>query len=64
MASVLFTQSQCSQPINIPVGCLSPFLTSLVVHDPPWLEAEHWARRVNLADLDLFGLGLIALKIL
>ena len=46
--------------INVPVGCLSLFLTSLLVHDPPYMEEERQALRGKPLDLDLFGLGLIA----
>ncbi|MGC8640717.1 MAG: DHA2 family efflux MFS transporter permease subunit [Isosphaeraceae bacterium] len=47
--------------INIPVGCVSLFLTSLVVRDPEYMNAERKARHGRPLDLDLFGLGLIAL---
>ncbi len=47
--------------INIPVGCLSLFMTSLFVHDPPYMDEERRARRGKKLDLDLIGLGLIAL---
>lgn len=43
--------------INIPVGILSLFLTSMLVHDPPYLK------RTNLKDgarIDFLGLGLLA----
>ncbi len=46
--------------INVPVGCLSLVLTSLVVRDPPHMEAERKARRGKPLNLDLWGLGLIA----
>ncbi|MBS1875589.1 MAG: DHA2 family efflux MFS transporter permease subunit [Acidobacteria bacterium] len=42
--------------INIPVGILSLFLTSMLVHDPPYL------RRTSLKDgarIDFIGLGLL-----
>ncbi|MEN6452178.1 MAG: DHA2 family efflux MFS transporter permease subunit [Thermoguttaceae bacterium] len=47
--------------INVPVGCVSLLLTSLVVQDPPWMAEERHARRGRPLDLDLIGLGLIAL---
>ncbi len=47
--------------INIPVGCLSLFLTNLVVEDPPYMTKERQARRGKPFDLDYIGLGLIAL---
>jgi DHA2 family multidrug resistance protein len=43
--------------INIPVGILSLFLTSMLVHDPPYLK------RTSLKDgarIDFVGLGLLA----
>lgn len=47
--------------INIPVGCLSLFMTHLVVHDPPYMEQELSERRGKPRNLDLIGFGLIAL---
>ncbi len=47
--------------INVPVGCLSLFLTHLVVRDPPHMDEARKARRGKPLDLDFFGLGLIAL---
>ncbi len=49
--------------INVPIGCLSLLLTSLVVRDPPYMEEERKARRGKPLDLDLIGLGLIALAL-
>ena len=43
--------------INIPVGLLSLFLTSLLVSDPPYLVRRSW-RTVRI---DYMGLGLISL---
>ena len=42
--------------INLPVGLLSMFLTSLLIFDPPYLVRRGW-RSVKI---DYFGLGLIA----
>jgi MFS transporter, DHA2 family, multidrug resistance protein len=47
--------------INVPVGCLSLLLTSLVVHDPRFMVEQRMARRGKPLNLDLFGLGLIAM---
>lgn len=47
--------------INIPVGCLSLFLTGLVVRDPHYMDQQRRARSDKPLNLDLFGLGLIAL---
>jgi DHA2 family multidrug resistance protein len=46
--------------INVPIGCLSLFLTSLVVHDPPYLIAERQSQRGKPFHVDYAGLGLIA----
>jgi DHA2 family multidrug resistance protein len=43
--------------INIPVGLLSMFLTSLFVSDPPYLERK----RLGTVKIDYVGLGLISL---
>jgi DHA2 family multidrug resistance protein len=43
--------------INIPVGLLSMFLTSLFVFDPPYLERK----RLGTVKIDYVGLGLISL---
>ncbi len=45
--------------INLPIGVLSLFLTSIIVRDPPYLEAERKKRRDF--SIDYIGLGLIAL---
>ncbi|HZU35430.1 MAG TPA: DHA2 family efflux MFS transporter permease subunit, partial [Gemmataceae bacterium] len=47
--------------INIPVGCLSLFLSNLVLEDPPYLEAQRAARRGKPIQVDYIGLGLLAL---
>ncbi len=47
--------------INVPVGILSLFLTSLVVQDPPYLVERRAARRGRLPRIDYVGLGLITL---
>jgi DHA2 family multidrug resistance protein len=44
--------------INIPVGIVSLFLTSIMVEDPPWLKKEKEASK-HIA-VDWFGLGLVA----
>jgi DHA2 family multidrug resistance protein len=43
--------------VNLPVGLLSLFLTSLLIFDPPYLVRRRW-RTVRI---DYLGLGLIAL---
>ena len=43
--------------INIPIGLLSIFLTSLLIHDPPYLVR----RRLGEVKIDYIGLGLISL---
>lgn len=43
--------------INIPVGLLSMFLTSLLISDPPYLERK----RLGAVKIDYVGLGLISL---
>ena len=45
--------------INVPVGVLSLFLTSIIVRDPPYLVEARKKRRG--LDIDYIGLGLIAL---
>jgi DHA2 family multidrug resistance protein len=47
--------------INIPVGCLSLLLTSLIVKDPEYMEEERARRRGQPFRIDYIGLGLIAL---
>jgi DHA2 family multidrug resistance protein len=47
--------------INVPVGCLSLFLTQMVLRDPPHLVAARLARRGKPFQVDMIGLGLIAL---
>jgi DHA2 family multidrug resistance protein len=44
--------------INIPVGIISLFLSSIMVEDPPWLKKEKEASK-HIA-VDWFGLGLVA----
>ena len=46
--------------INIPVGCLSLFLTQMVLRDPPHLVAAIAARKGKPLQIDFAGLGLIA----
>jgi DHA2 family multidrug resistance protein len=46
--------------INIPVGILSLVLTSLVVHDPPYLDEARKAQRGQPIRIDYAGLGLLA----
>jgi DHA2 family multidrug resistance protein len=46
--------------INLPVGAVSLFLTSLLVADPPHLVRQRQQRR-GLPRIDYFGLGLLAL---
>jgi MFS transporter, DHA2 family, multidrug resistance protein len=43
--------------INVPIGLLSVFLTSLLIHDPPYLVR----RRLGEVKIDYVGLGLISL---
>jgi MFS transporter, DHA2 family, multidrug resistance protein len=43
--------------INIPIGLLSIFLTSLLVSDPPYLERRNW----RTTRIDYIGLGLVSL---
>jgi DHA2 family multidrug resistance protein len=43
--------------INLPVGLLSLFLTSLLVYDPSYLERRDW----RTARIDYIGLGLVSL---
>jgi DHA2 family multidrug resistance protein len=47
--------------INVPVGCLSLYLTNRLVEDPPYLKAESLKSRG--IRVDWTGLGLIALGI-
>jgi DHA2 family multidrug resistance protein len=47
--------------INVPVGCLSLFLSNLVLEDPPYLKAQRAARRGQPFRIDFIGLGLLAL---
>jgi len=51
--------------INIPVGILSFFLTSLLVHDPPYLVRKSFkdGLRIDYIGLGLLSLGLGALQI-
>jgi DHA2 family multidrug resistance protein len=43
--------------INLPIGLLSIFMTSLLVSDPPYLERRNW----RTARIDYMGLGLVSL---
>jgi DHA2 family multidrug resistance protein len=48
--------------INLPIGCLSLFLTSRLVHDPPAFQAEReTARRAGKLRIDYIGISLIAI---
>ncbi len=47
--------------INVPVGCLSLFLSNIVVEDPPYLKAQRAALRGKPLQIDYIGLGLLAL---
>ena len=48
--------------INVPVGCLSLFLSNIVVHDPPHLKERNGAACAARAfQVDYIGLGLLAL---
>src|SRR5437667_5433 len=42
--------------INIPVGCLSLFLTQMVLDDPPYLKAKRAAQRGKPLSVDFTGL--------
>src|SRR5580704_4638400 len=43
--------------INVPVGCFSLFMTSLVLEDPPYLKAQRAAQRGKPFRMDYIGLG-------
>jgi DHA2 family multidrug resistance protein len=47
--------------INLPVGIISLMLTQIVLRDPPYMLAQRAARRGKPFQVDLMGLGLIAL---
>ncbi|HUB26982.1 MAG TPA: DHA2 family efflux MFS transporter permease subunit, partial [Tepidisphaeraceae bacterium] len=47
--------------INLPVGCISLFLSNMVLQDPPYLVAQRHARRGKPINIDFIGLGLLAL---
>jgi DHA2 family multidrug resistance protein len=47
--------------INVPVGCISLLLTSIVLTDPPYLIAQRAARKGKPFRVDFTGLGLIAI---
>jgi MFS transporter, DHA2 family, multidrug resistance protein len=47
--------------INLPVGILSLFLTQIVLQDPPYMIAQRAALKAKPFQVDLLGLGLIAL---
>jgi MFS transporter, DHA2 family, multidrug resistance protein len=55
--------------INIPVGVISVFLSSLVLDDPPYLKAQRAARlgqpvRIDFIGLSLLSIGLAALELM
>ncbi|HYK90532.1 MAG TPA: DHA2 family efflux MFS transporter permease subunit [Acidobacteriota bacterium] len=51
--------------INIPIGILSIFLTTLVVSDPPWLRSRKGAGvKVDYMGFALLALGLGALQVI
>ncbi len=47
--------------INVPIGILSLFLTSFIVHDPPEMAQEIVRNRRNGLNIDYVGLSLAAL---
>ena len=47
--------------INLPVGCLSLFLSNIVVHDPPHLKERTAQMRSKGFRIDYVGIGLLAL---
>jgi len=47
--------------INVPVGCLSLFLSNIVVQDPPYLKERTAQMRGKGFRIDLIGIGLLAL---
>jgi len=47
--------------INVPVGCLSLFLSGLVLRDPPYLTAARAKLRSRPFQMDYIGLSLLAL---
>ncbi|MBV8318470.1 MAG: DHA2 family efflux MFS transporter permease subunit [Planctomycetaceae bacterium] len=47
--------------INIPVGVLSVFLSSLVLEDPPYLKAQRAAHRGRPMRIDFLGLSLLSI---
>ena len=50
--------------INVPVGLLSLFLTSIVVEDPPWLQRlQGQAMKVDYIGLSLIVIGLGFLQV-
>ncbi len=46
--------------INVPIACLSLFLTSRLVEDPPHIVREVKESKLGGLKLDLFGFGLLA----
>jgi DHA2 family multidrug resistance protein len=55
--------------INLPVGVISVFLSSLVLEDPPYLKAQRAARkgqpmRIDFLGLSLLSIGLAALELM
>ena len=49
--------------INIPIGVLSLFLTSFIVHDPPEMATERKANWKKGLSIDYIGLGLVSLTL-
>jgi DHA2 family multidrug resistance protein len=47
--------------INLPVGVISVFLSSLVLDDPPYLKAQRAARQGRPMRVDYIGLGLLSI---
>src|SRR5207248_2743243 len=47
--------------INVPVGCLSLFLSNIVVHDPPHLKERTAQMRGKGFRIDYIGIGLLTL---
>ena len=47
--------------INVPVGCLSLFLSNIVVHDPPHLKERTAQMRGKGFRIDYVGIGLLTL---
>jgi MFS transporter, DHA2 family, multidrug resistance protein len=47
--------------VNVPVGCLSLFLSNIVVHDPPHLRERTAQMRAKGFRIDFVGIGLLTL---